>query len=87
MTPKYIFCQCMKPWKLCINKKVSYKIDARGLIDIYRLKDPFYSETMSDDKRNQLRDSCYNSSKNINYDFINMRPTNTKFVCRFLKPQ
>ena len=87
MTPKYIFCQCMKPWKLCINKKVSYKIDARGLIDIYRLKDPFYSETMSDDKREQLRDSCYNSSKNINYDFINMRPTNTKFECRFFKPQ
>ena len=87
MTPKYIFCQCMKPWKLCINKKVSYKIDARGLIDIYRLKDPFYSETMSDDKREQLCDSCYNSSKNINYDFINMRPTNTKFECRFFKPQ
>ena len=87
MTPKYIFCQCMKPWKLCINKKVSYKIDARGLIDIYRLKDPFYSETMSDDKRNQLRNSCYNSSKNINYDFINMRPTNTKFECRFFKSQ
>jgi len=87
MTPKYIFCQCMKPWKLCINKKVSYKIDARGLIDIYRLKDPFYSETMSDDKREQLRDSFYNSSKNINYDFINMRPTNTKFECRFFKPQ
>ena len=73
----------MKPWKLCINKKVSHKIDVRGLIDIYRLKDPFYSETMSDDKREQLRDSCYNSSKNINYDFINMRPTNTKFECRF----
>lgn len=87
MTPKYIFCQCMKPWKLCINKKVSYKIDARGLIDIYRLRDPFYSETMSDDKREQLRNSCYNSSKNINYDFINMRPTNTKFECRFFKPQ
>ena len=87
MTPKYIFCQCMKPWKLCINKKVSYKIDARGLIDIYRLKHPFYSETMSDDKREQLRNSCYNSSKNINYDFINMRPTNTKFECRFFKPQ
>ena len=85
MTPKYIFCQCMKPWKLCINKKVSHKLDARGLIDIYRLRDPFYSETMSDDKRKELRDSCYNGSDNINYDFINMRPTNTKFECRFSK--
>lgn len=65
----------MKPWKLCINKKVSHKLDARGLIDIYRLRDPFYSETMSD----------YNGSDNINYDFINMRPTNTKFECRFSK--
>jgi hypothetical protein len=82
MPPKYIFCQCMKPWKLCINKKVSHKIDARGLIDVYRLRDPFYS----DYKRDQLRDSCYNSSNNINYDFINMRATNTEFECRFFKP-
>jgi hypothetical protein len=80
MTPKYIFCQCMKPWKLCINKSVSHRVDVRGLIDVYKIRDPF----LSDDKREQLRDSFYNSSKNINYDFINMRPTNTKFKCRFL---
>jgi hypothetical protein len=55
----------MKPWKLCVNKPNSYKIDARGLIDIYALK--------SEKKRD-----------NINYDFINMKPTNTKFVCRGL---
>ena len=71
----------MKPWKLCINKKVSHKLDARGLIDIYRLRDPY----MSDDKRKQIRDNSYNGSDNINFDFINMRPTNTKFECRFSK--
>jgi hypothetical protein len=38
---------------------------------------------MSDDKRKELRDNCYNGSDNINYDFINMRPTKSKFVCRF----
>lgn len=64
MISKYIFCQCMKPWKLCINKPNSYKLDVRGLIDINALK----SEKKCD---------------NINYDFVNMRPTNTKFVCRF----
>ena len=68
MTPKYIFCQCMKPWKLCINKPNSYKIDARDLIDIYRLK---------------CEKNCCNFNYDINFDFVNMRPTNTKFVCRF----
>ena len=23
--PEHIFCQCMKPWKICVNKKNSYK--------------------------------------------------------------
>ena len=80
MIPKYIFCQCMKPWKLCVNKPNSYKIDTRGLIDIYRLRIPFLSETNS---------QSINEKYNINYDFINMRPTNTPFVCRFhnKKPQ
>ena len=68
MIPKYIFCQCMKPWKLCINKPNSYKIDARDLIDIYRLN---------------CEKNCCNSKYDINFDFVNMRPTNTKFVCRF----
>jgi hypothetical protein len=30
---KHIFCQCMKPWSVCANKKNSYKIDVRDLID------------------------------------------------------
>jgi len=75
MTSKYIFCQCMKPWKLCVNKQSSYKIDGRGIIDIYNIKVPF----IGDDEREKIRD--FNK---INYDFIKMRPTNTKFVCRFL---
>ena len=81
MTSKYIFCQCMKPWKLCVNKQSSYKIDARGIIDIYNIKVPF----IGDDEREKIRDNCYNGSLKINYDFIKMRPTNTKFVCRFLE--
>ena len=31
MIPKHIFCQCMKPWKICIDKKNSYKLDVRDL--------------------------------------------------------
>ena len=33
MIPKHIFCQCMKPWKICIDKKNSYKLDVRDLIN------------------------------------------------------
>ena len=33
--PQHIFCQCMKPWKICVNKKNSYKIDVQNLIDLY----------------------------------------------------
>ena len=36
--PQHIFCQCMKPWKICVNKKNSYKIDVQNLIDIHSLK-------------------------------------------------
>ena len=86
MTSKYIFCQCMKPWKLCVNKQSSYKIDARGIIDIYNIKVPFIGDKRSDcyKRSEKIRDNCYNGSNKINYDFIKMRPTNTKFVCRFL---
>ena len=75
MTPKHIFCQCMKPWKLCVSKQNSYKLDVRYLIDIYRLRTPFLSDPKDS--------SCYDVSYNINYDFINMRPSDTKFACRF----
>ena len=69
----------MKPWKLCINKQSSYKLDARGIIDIYKIKVP----CLDDDKRSDInKQSDFNK---INYDFIKMRPTNTKFVCRFLE--
>lgn len=33
MLPKYTFCRCMKPWKICIDKKNSPKIDVRELIN------------------------------------------------------
>jgi hypothetical protein len=37
MIPPYIFCQCMKPWKICANQKKSYRIDIRDLISIYNM--------------------------------------------------
>ena len=66
--PKYIFCQCMKPWKICINKPNSYKIDARDLLDIWAINRYIFKP---------------NIPYNLNYDFINLKPSNTKFVCRF----
>jgi hypothetical protein len=60
----------MKPWKLCLNKQKSYKLDVRGIIDMDKLK----CEKQCDAKR---------GTNNVNYDFIKMRPTDTKFVCRF----
>jgi hypothetical protein len=33
MLPKHFFCKCMKPWKVCVNKRNSYKLDVRDLID------------------------------------------------------
>jgi len=68
--PKYIFCQCMKPWKLCVNKPKSYKIDARDLLDIWSINRYIFKSNMP---------------FNLNYDFINMKPSNEPFVCRFDK--
>ena len=67
---KYIFCQCMKPWKLCVNKPKSYKIDARDLLDIWSINLYIYKNKMP---------------FNLNYDFINMKPSDEPFVCRFNK--
>ena len=69
--PKYIFCQCMKPWKLCINKPKSYKIDARDLLDIWSINRYIFKSNMP---------------YNLNYDFINLKSSNKPFVCRFNKP-
>ena len=63
---KYIFCQCMKPWSICVSKNNSYKIDVRDLINLYNLT-PYLNES------------------HLNFDFINMRPLQEKFVCRVLK--
>ena len=68
--PKYIFCQCMKPWKLCINKPKSYKIDARDLLDIWSINRYIFKSNMP---------------YNLNYDFINLKPSDKPFVCRFDK--
>ena len=66
--PKYIFCQCMKPWKLCVSKPNSYKLDARDLLDIWSIN--LYSHKG-------------NTPFTIDYDFINLKPSNIKFICRF----
>lgn len=44
MNYKYIFCKCMKPWSICVNKKNSYKLDVRDLINIYNLS-PYLNES------------------------------------------
>ena len=41
--PQYIFCQCMKPWVICVSKKNSYKLDVRDLINTYYLT-PYLSK-------------------------------------------
>ena len=61
---KNIFCQCMKPWEICINKPNSYKIDVRDLISTYNL-------------------SPYVSNHYLEYDFINNKPLQNYFKCRF----
>jgi len=38
--PKHNFCRCMKPWKICVNKKNSYKIDVRELINTQDIPTP-----------------------------------------------
>ena len=68
--PKYIFCQCMKPWKLCVNKPKSYKIDVRDLLDLWSMTLYIYKNKMP---------------FNLNYDFINLKPSDKPFVCRFNK--
>lgn len=76
MLPKHIFCQCMKPWKLCVNKQKSYQVDTRDLILTHNLK-PYLN----------VGKGVYidNPSYNITYDFVNMRPSQTTFDCRFSK--
>ena len=63
---KHIFCQCMKPWTICVSKNKSYKLDIRDLIYTYNLT-PYLDES------------------HLNFDFINRRPSEYKFVCRFSK--
>jgi hypothetical protein len=67
--PKHFFCQCMKPWKVCLNQKNSYKIDVRDLIDINNIN---YI------KKNEI------SKLHINYDFVNKKWLQYRFNCRFL---
>ena len=75
MTPRYIFCKCMKPWILCVNKKSSYQIDVRDLINTYNMP-PYYHVG---------KDSIlYNPKFSLNYDFINGKMINDTFKCRFL---
>ena len=38
MLPKHIFCQCMKPWKICANPTKSYQIDTRDLLYTHDIK-------------------------------------------------
>ena len=66
--PKHIFCQCMKPWKICVNKPKSYKLDARDLLDVWAIKKYIYKS---------------NIPLTLNYDFINLKPLKSQFVCRF----
>ena len=75
MTPQYIFCKCMKPWILCVNKKASFQIDVRDLLNTYNMspyfrvgKDSFLS----------------NPNYSLKYDFINGKLLNSEFKCRFL---
>ena len=45
MIPKYIFCQCMKPWTICVSKKNSYKLDVRDLIKTNNIFFPYLNKT------------------------------------------
>jgi hypothetical protein len=65
----------MKPWILCVNKKSSYQIDVRDLINTYNMP-PYYHVG---------KDSIlYNPKFSLNYDFINGKMINDTFKCRFL---
>jgi hypothetical protein len=65
--PQHIFCQCMKPWAICANKKNSYKLDVRDLINTQNLTNfmPYLQDV------------------HIKYDFINERWLKQPFECRF----
>ncbi len=62
----------MKPWKLCVNKQKSYKIDIRDLISDHNFI-PFL---------NNLNLNYFKCDL-VNYDFVNKKYLTTKFVCRF----
>ena len=64
MPPKHIFCQCMKPWKICTSKQKSYQIDIRDLLTTYDMP-------------------RFITKFHLNYDFINKKFQNTKFICRY----
>ena len=66
--PKHIFCQCMKPWKICVNKSDSYKLDARNLLDVWAINQYIFKA---------------NIPLNLNYDFIKLKPLKSQFCCRF----
>ena len=72
--PKHIFCQCMKPWKICISKQNSYKVDVRDLIDLYSL-----TPILNVGKGNYITHTKYN----VNYDFVNKKWLQERFECRF----
>lgn len=68
LIPKYVFCQCMKPWKICVNKPNSYKLDVRDLLDVWSINQYIFKSNMP---------------LNLNYDFIKLKPLKNEFVCRF----
>ena len=62
----------MKPWKLCVNKQKSYKIDIRDLISNYNLMPLLNNLNLN-----------YFKNDFVNYDFVNKKYLTNKFVCRF----
>ena len=73
---KHIFCQCMKPWTICINKNNSYKIDARDIININSLKPQNYYYVPKGVQK-------FIPLSFLDYDFINKKWLTEKFNCRF----
>jgi hypothetical protein len=78
----------MKPWKLCVNKPNSYKVDVRDLLNSYNMK-PYIiigKNINLYDMRPYIHIGKHNyidnPNYNINYDFINNKETNIKFECR-----
>jgi hypothetical protein len=93
MIPKYIFCQCMKPWNLCVNKSNSYKIDVRDLLNSYNMTP--YIHIGKNINLYDMRPYIHigkdnyidNPNYNINYDFINNKTTDIIFKCRRLNDE